>query len=110
MTRPLLAAAGGLALAASLFGQPAVTRIGNNYGWLLPGSPGYGIAQGSIFAVKGTHLGPSDYQITETPSIRHGGSTINVTVNGTTVQALNYYSGPQLAAVLPSNTPLGSGT
>ena len=45
--------------AAALSAQPSVTLIGNNNGWVPPGSPSYGIAQGAIFAIKGANLGPA---------------------------------------------------
>jgi len=43
----------GLALA-----QPRVTGIQNNYSYLLPGSPNYAIAQGSIVVLYGSNLAP----------------------------------------------------
>ena len=45
----LLAAALGLA-------QPVVSAVQNNYSYIPPGVPQYGIAQGSIFVVFGTGL------------------------------------------------------
>jgi uncharacterized protein (TIGR03437 family) len=84
-------------------------QIYNNYSFIPPGAPNHVIAQGSIFAIKNS-IGPADYSpLQATPVAGYGGVTINVTVNGTTVQALNYYVGPQLAAVLPSSTPTGLG-
>ena len=39
------------------------------------------------------------------------GTSINVTVSGTTVQCYMFYtSAGQVAAILPSNTPVGTGT
>jgi uncharacterized protein (TIGR03437 family) len=106
----------------AIFNTPFATRIAaadttstppqvyNNYSFIPPGAPNHVVAQGSIIAIKNS-IGPADYSpLQPTPVAGYGGVTINVTVNGTTVTALNYYVGPQLAAVLPSNTPTGAGT
>jgi len=105
--------AGSLILNASIGAASAQTstppQIYNNYSFIPPGPPNHVIAQGSIFAIKNS-IGPPQYSpLQATPVAGYGGVTINVTVNNTTVQALNYYVGPQLAAVLPSNTPTGLG-
>jgi uncharacterized protein (TIGR03437 family) len=101
---PLLAASSALNIAAA-----TAPQIYNNYSFVPPGAPNHVVAQGSIFAIKNS-LGPPKYSpLQATPVAGYGGVTINVTVNGTTVQALNYYVGPQLAGVLPSNTPTGLG-
>jgi len=77
------------------------------------GLPNSGIAQGSLFVVKGSNLGPETYtQAMSFPlpsSI--GGTSITVTVSGTTVNAIMFYSlARQVAAILPSKTPTGTGT
>jgi uncharacterized protein (TIGR03437 family) len=111
--RSLFVAIAGVLLATSLVAQPNVTLIGNNYGWVSPASPSFGIAQGAIFAIKGTDLGPTPYPtLNSTPVAGNDkGVTIKVTVGGTTVTAPTYYVwDQQLAAVLPSNTPVGTGT
>src|SRR5437588_4735189 len=96
--------------------QPKVNSILNNYSYTLPGLPNYGIAQGSLFVVFGTGIGPAqspslpDLSKTSLTSNLNG-VTISITVNGTTVQAPLYYvSATQVAGVLPSNTPVGTGT
>jgi uncharacterized protein (TIGR03437 family) len=99
-------------LAASLAVTAATTppQVYNNYSFIPPGAPNHVVAQGSIIAIKNS-IGPADFSpIQATPTAGYGGVTINVTVNGTTTQVLNYYVGPQLAGVLPSNTPVGTGT
>jgi uncharacterized protein (TIGR03437 family) len=101
---PLLAASSGLAVVAA-----TPPQVYNNYSFVPPGAPNHVVAQGSIIAIKNS-LGPADFSpLQATPVAGYGGVTINVTVNGTTTQVLNYYVGPQLAGVLPSNTPTGLG-
>jgi uncharacterized protein (TIGR03437 family) len=97
---------------------PKITSVQNNYSLLVPGLPNYGIAQGSLFIIKGTSLAsiPTS-SVTLQSSGGSGipktlnGASISVTVNGTTVQPGIYYAGAtQVAAVLPANTPVGTGT
>ena len=97
---------------------PKITSVQNNYSLLVPGLPNYGIAQGSLFIIKGATLAsiPTS-SVTLQSSGGAGipktlnGASISVTVNGTTVQPGIYYAGAtQIAAVLPSNTPVGTGT
>ena len=103
------------AVAAVASAQPVVSALENNYSYTLPGLPTYGIAQGSVFDIFGTNIGPSQTPVL--PDLSKGplvttlnGVSISVTVNGTTVQAIPYYvSAGQIAAILPSNTPVGSG-
>ncbi len=114
----LLAATGSvlLLLAGTASAQPKVNSVLNNYSYTLPGLPNYGIAQGSLFVVFGTGIGPA-----QTPSLPDlsktalttslNGAGVSITVNGTTVQAPLYYvSATQIAGILPSNTPVGTGT
>jgi uncharacterized protein (TIGR03437 family) len=79
----------------------------------FPGSLTYGTAQGSIFIVYGSAMGPSAIVVGTTLPLQTtlSGTSIQVTVGGTTVNALMVYTlESQLAAVLPSNTPVGTGT
>lgn len=92
---------------------PTVTGLANNYSNLSPGLPNYGIAPGSLFLIYGSDLSakqtvPSNpFPLANTV----GGTSVSVTVNGTTVQPGLYYVYPtQIAAVLPSSTPVGAGT
>ena len=96
---------------AMAFAQPTVTALQNNYSYILPGMPNYGIAQGSIFILYGSNLGPADLASQAAPlKADLAGVTIDVTVNGTTRHALPYYvSATQIGAVLPSATPAGEG-
>jgi uncharacterized protein (TIGR03437 family) len=97
-------------------GQPSVAAVQNNYSNVIKGMPNYGIAQGSVFAIFGSNIGPA--QTPTLPDLSKGplvtnlnGVTIQATVGGTTVQAIPYYvSAGQVAAILPSRTPVGNGT
>jgi uncharacterized protein (TIGR03437 family) len=94
-----------------LFAAPVITSVANaasNRGFLSP------LAQGSLFVIKGSGLGPADISIAPTPfqSATLSGTSVMVldTVGGTTTNALMYYtSATQVAALLPSNTPTGTG-
>lgn len=104
-------------IASSLaFAQPVLRTVSpavNSASYRILGSSGSGIAQGSIFTVFGTGLGPSpwvtapDYPLKTTL----GGTSVTVTVNGTSTAALVLLAyGWQVNAILPSTTPIGSGS
>ena len=101
----LLAAALGLA-------QPVVSAVQNNYSYIPPGVPQYGIAQGSIFVVFGTGLANTSTGLQSIPlRTTVEGVSAAVTVGGVTRAAILYYVTPsQIAGILPSNTPNGAGT
>jgi uncharacterized protein (TIGR03437 family) len=103
-----LAAAAGL-----VYGQPVITNVVNAASNITAGLPNAGIAQGSIFTIYGSNLGPAAISIAQVAfqSTSLSGTSVSVTVNGTTVAALMYYTlATQVAALLPSNTPVGTGT
>jgi uncharacterized protein (TIGR03437 family) len=93
---------------------PTFSGVVNPASDLPPGVPNYGIAQGSIFIVYGTNL--------STGSLVQGiiplGTSLNGTAltisqdNGVTVTAIPvlYTSPVQVAAIMPSNAPLGNVT
>ncbi|HZT39479.1 MAG TPA: hypothetical protein VFA28_16420 [Bryobacteraceae bacterium] len=103
-------------LAGAALAQPSIAAVQNNYSNIIRGMPNYGIAQGSVFTIFGSNLGPAQTPVL--PDLSQGplatnlkGVTVQVTVNGTTVQAIPYYvSATQIAAILPSRTPVGTGT
>ncbi|HXI44234.1 MAG TPA: hypothetical protein VNH83_29890 [Bryobacteraceae bacterium] len=103
-------------LFASLsFARPTIATDGivSAASYLPSGFPNSGIAQGSIFIVFGSGMGPSSIvQNNAFPLQKQlGGTSIKVTVGGTTVDALMIYSlAGQVAAILPSTTPAGTGT
>jgi uncharacterized protein (TIGR03437 family) len=76
---------------------------------------GGAIAQGALFAVAGKGVGPDATQRADgfpLPSTAGlAGVSVQVTVNGTTVDAiLVYVSSNVVEAILPSGTPVGTGT
>jgi uncharacterized protein (TIGR03437 family) len=93
--------------------QPTIVALQNNYSFTLPSSPNYGIAQGSLFVVIGTNFSGTSTGLVNTyplPTTLNGVS-LAVTINTTTTHPLLYYVTPtQIAAILPSATPLGTGT
>jgi uncharacterized protein (TIGR03437 family) len=95
---------------------PTITAIQNNYSYLVPGLPNYGIAPGTLFIIKGTGMANATTVTalqnpgTGLPTSLNGAS-ISVTVGGVTAAAPIYYAiATQIAAVLPSNLPAGTGT
>jgi uncharacterized protein (TIGR03437 family) len=102
-------------IASCAFAQPSIysTEVVNSASFLVQGQPGSGIAQGSIFTIFGTGVGPNTMvQAGPLPlKTSLGGTSVTVTVGGQTVKAyilaaLSY----QVNALLPSSTPTGSGT
>jgi uncharacterized protein (TIGR03437 family) len=95
---------------------PVITQVQNNYSYLLPGLPNYGIAPGSLFVIIGTGLSTTAQPVLQSSAAPGLPTTLNqtsvsVTVKGvTTTPALYYTSATQVAAVLPSTTPVGTGT
>ena len=93
--------------------MPSVGGIQNNYSYLLEGTPNYGIARGAIFVLYGSGMAGSGLiQGGFNPALDPGlgGVTLKVTVNGVTTTPVPYYvSAGQIAAILPSDTPVGDG-
>lgn len=91
---------------------PVISTVTNAASYIAVG-PSSRIAQGAIFVIKGINLGPTAISIATNPfqDTSLSGTSVGVTVGGTTTAALMYYtSAGQLAALLPSNTPAGVGT
>jgi uncharacterized protein (TIGR03437 family) len=109
-------AARSVANAAALGPPVFIFQVQNNYSFLLPGAPNYGIAPGSLFAIQGQNLNGNSQPVLQSSAAPGLPTTLNqtslsVTVNGvTTTPALYYASSTSLAAVLPSTTPVGAGT
>jgi uncharacterized protein (TIGR03437 family) len=85
----------------------------NAASYALNGLPNAGIAQGGMFVLFGRNLGPLEFQQVSAFPIptQLGGTSVTVTVGGTTVNCLMLYTlDRQVAAILPSNTPVGTGT
>ena len=83
--------------------------IVNAASFLAPGLPGGAIAQGSIFSIFGSNLGPASSPPLSFPlGITLGGVSIKVTQGATSVDAIPLFvSGGQINALMPSNAPLG---
>lgn len=99
-------------LAFTVASQAAVAVV-NSASFTDSTLPNGGIAQGSIFTGFGAGLGPVALA-TPTPwpfPTELAGTSIKVTVGGTTVDCFMVFtSAGQVAAILPSNTPIGEGT
>jgi uncharacterized protein (TIGR03437 family) len=101
------------ALIPRISAAPTITAVKNAASNITPGLPNAGIAQGAIFIVQGNGLGPANISIATAAfqSTALSNTSVAVTVGGAMVNALMYYtSASQVAALLPSNTPTGSGT
>jgi uncharacterized protein (TIGR03437 family) len=100
---------------AALAAAPGISAIVNAANYLPPSLPNSGVAQGALFTVFGTGLGPAtpvqaeSYPLPTTQGI--GGTTAQVTVNGAVENCIMFYSSAtRLIAILPSPTPVGMGT
>lgn len=94
--------------------NPSFTGIVNVASNIPPGMPNYGIAQGSLFAIYGSNLGPPTLSVANLPlptTAGLSGTSVTIGVNGTTVTAPIYFTRTDVVvAVMPSNAPVGSGT
>jgi uncharacterized protein (TIGR03437 family) len=98
-----------LAAASGLSAAPTITAIGNAASNRFFAYP---VAQGSIFIIKGSGLGPASLAVASTPfqDTTLSGTSVSVALGSATVKALMYYtSDGQIAALLPSNTPTNQG-
>jgi uncharacterized protein (TIGR03437 family) len=93
----------------------SITGVYNAGSWIPPSLPNSGIAQGAIFTVTGTGLGPAalqqvqSYPLPTTAGL--AGTTIQVTVGSVTESCIMVYTvATQVAGILPSATPVGNGT
>ena len=78
-----------------------------------PNLPNGSLAQGSMFTVFGSNLGPASLvQSGNFPlPTSLSGTSIQATVGGTTVDCIMIFtSAGQVAGILPSTTPIGAGT
>jgi uncharacterized protein (TIGR03437 family) len=113
--RPISLGIGGVSsntLTLPTSDAPVVSGLQNAYSFISAGFPNYGIAQGAIFAIYGSNLASSksagQIQYPLAPALNE--VSVNVIVNGTITHPFLYYVTPnQLGAVLPSNTPAGTG-
>jgi uncharacterized protein (TIGR03437 family) len=91
---------------------PNITGLTNNYSGIAQGLPNYGIAPGSLFVIYGTKLASTTNTKEAFPLTNSlSGTSVSVSVGGTTVQpGLYYVTAGQIAGVLPSSTPTGPAT
>jgi uncharacterized protein (TIGR03437 family) len=96
-----------------ILAQPTISSVVSSATYLPAGLPNSGIAQGSIFVIFGSNMGPATLaQVQAYPvPTELSGTSVTVTVGGMAVKALMVYtSAGQVAAILPSTTPTGTGT
>src|ERR1051326_1089576 len=102
-------------LATAVSAQPKINTNGvvNVASYAIPGMPNAPIAQGSVFVIFGSGMGPATLQqVTQFPvPTTLGGTSVTISAGGQTLQAPVIYTlAGQVAAILPSNTPTGSAT
>jgi len=114
MSRTFIQALLATAACSALFAQPAVNDGGilNAASYMSAKLPGGAIAQGSIFVVFGVRMGPANIALAGFPlPSTLAGTNVRVTSGGQTLDCpLVYTLAGQLAAILPSNTPVGNAT
>jgi uncharacterized protein (TIGR03437 family) len=101
------------ALFTTLPQRAAAQSAVNVASYANPVLPNGSLAQGGMFTVFGTNLGPATLvQAGEFPlPTALAGTSITVTVGGTTLDCIMIFtSAGQVAAILPSDTPAGTGT
>lgn len=85
----------------------------NGASYALYGLPNGNLAQGSIAIAFGKNLGPSAIAFTPAFPLADtvGGTSVTITINGTTYKGYPLYSvATQVAFLIPSATPTGTGT
>ena len=101
----------GFILAGTAAAQSVVPVNAASY--VNPALPNGSIARGSMFIAFGAGLGPASIQVPNPfpfPSTL-AGTTIDVTVGSVTKRCFMVYtSAGQIAGILPSDTPIGTGT
>jgi uncharacterized protein (TIGR03437 family) len=113
MSKSLLLALTVVLAAIPSFAAPSIAGVTNAASFANSQLPNGSIAQGSIFNVFGSAMGPSTiaYATSLPLPMTLSGTSISVSVNGTTEQCYMFYTlAGQLAAILPSTTPAGTGT
>jgi len=95
--------------------SPSITGVYNAGSWIPSSLPNSGVAEGAYLTVTGSGLGPStlivapSYPLPTTQGL--GGTTVQVSVGTVRENCILYYSSAtQVSAILPSATPVGTGT
>ena len=98
--------------ASNAAAQPRVSALGivNAASNALVGWPNSSVAQGSIFSIYGSGLGPSaSPQLNYPLQMTLGGVSVEIVSGNTAVNAIPIFVGPsQINAILPDNTPAGT--
>ena len=98
-----------------LSAAPSIASLGvkNSASYANPGFQNGAIAQGSLFVVFGSGLGPAQIQYAGSfplPTFL-AGTNASVSVNNVTLPCIMIYTQDgQIAAIMPSTTPIGTGT
>lgn len=112
--RKVILIAAALLSAATAFAQPVVNDGGilNAASYANSRLPNGAIAQGSIFVIFGARMGPAAIAQAGFPlQTTLAGTSVRVTSGGTNVDCFLVYTlAGQVAALLPSNTPVGNAT
>ncbi|MEP7365959.1 MAG: hypothetical protein ABI972_22105 [Acidobacteriota bacterium] len=91
--------------------QPRITNVTNAASYAAAGLPGVGIAQGSIFVIFGSNMGPAALVQAGAPrptAAGLSGTRVRITVGATNFDApMIYTSAGQVAAIMPSNVQVG---
>jgi uncharacterized protein (TIGR03437 family) len=107
-------AVAGLMLPVPATAAFTISSVTNFASRVPTGVPSYGIAQGAAFAVIGTGVGqdpPTQATFPLPTSAGLNGVSINIAVGSSSVAAIMLYvSANEIDAILPSNTPVGTGT
>ena len=89
---------------------PGSPNIVNSATYANPAMPNALVAQGSLFTIFGSNLGPSSSPSLSFPlSATLGGTSVTVAQGSISVPAIPVFvSGSQINAIMPSNAPLGT--
>jgi uncharacterized protein (TIGR03437 family) len=100
-----LACAGGMAQST-----PTVSAVMNAASYAIPGLPNAQVAQGSMFVIFGSGLGPLQLEVANPPLPRSlGGTTVRISSGDFSEDAYLFYThASQVAGILPSRTPIGT--
>ena len=91
----------------------AVSGVTNAASYISSSLPNGAVAQGSIAVATGKNLGPGSLVVDTKPfqNTTLSGTSVAITVGSTTVAGLMYYTSfNQIAFLVPSNAPAGTGT
>jgi len=109
----LLFSCSGIFLSAQTPAIRSVNGVLNAASFAQQGMPNSGIAQGALFTIFGTNLGPAALQEITDFGLNSplGGTVVNITAGGNTVPAPMIFTvAGQVAAIMPSTTPVGAAT